>query len=64
VPFHITITGAYTGAIPGVPPEHAGAQVTLPVSGIAEVRDGRVDAVRAVTSRAAVRYQLTGAAPI
>jgi hypothetical protein len=64
VPFHITITGAYTGAIPGVPAEHVGAEVTLPVSGIAEVRDGRVEAVRAVTSRAAVRYQLTGASPI
>ena len=64
VPFHITVTGAYTGAIPGVPAEQAGAEVRLPVSGIAEVRDGRVDRVRAVTSRAAVRYQLTGASPI
>jgi predicted ester cyclase len=64
VPFHITVTGPYTGAIPGVPADHVGAEVTLPVSGIAEVRDGRVEAVRAVTSRVAVRYQLTGASPI
>ena len=64
VPFHVTITGAYTGTIRDVPAEHVGAEVALPVAGIAEVRDGKVDAVRVVTSRAAVRFQLTGASPI
>lgn len=64
VPFHVTITGTYTGEIECIPAEHAGAEVTLPVSGIAEVRDGRVHAVRAVTSRSAVRHRLTGVLPI
>jgi hypothetical protein len=64
VPFHITVTGPFTGAIDCIPAEHAGTTVTLPVAGIAEVRDGRVHAVRAVTSRSAVRHQLTGVLPI
>lgn len=64
VPFHVTLTGSYTGGISSIPAEHVGAEVTLPVAGIAQVRDGRVHAVRAVTSRAAIGYQLTGMLPI
>ncbi len=64
VPFHVTIAGGYAGGIPEVPDSHVGDPVTLCVSGIAEVAGGRVEAVRAVTSRATVRFQLTGAAPI
>ena len=37
---------------------------SLPMSGIATVRDGRVDAVRVVTSRSAINYQLTHTLPI
>ncbi len=64
VPFHVTMTGTYTGAIASIPDEHVGAEVTLPMSGIAEVRDGRVHAVRVVTSRSAINYQLTHTLPI
>jgi hypothetical protein len=65
VPFHVTLTGPYVGGIADVPSSHQGTPVTVQVSGIADVGDdGAIDVVRAVTTRMAVRAQLTGASPI
>jgi hypothetical protein len=65
VPFHVTMRGPYRGGIADVPDEHKGTEVTLHVAGIADVgSDGAVDRVHAVTTRMAVRAQLTGASPI
>jgi len=66
VPFHVTVRGPYRGGIAEVPDTHKGTEVTLQVAGIADV-DGAgagIERVQAITTRAVVRFQLTGAAPI
>jgi hypothetical protein len=65
VPFHVTLRGPYRGGIEGVPDSHKGSEVTLNVAGVATVgADASISDVRAVTSRATVRWQLTGESPI
>ena len=65
MPFHVTLRGPYRGGIVDVPDTHKGTEVTLHAAGIADVGDGgAISNVRAVTTRMAVRAQLTGASPI
>jgi hypothetical protein len=64
VPFHVTLRGPYRGGIDDVPDSHKGTEVTLQIAGIATVGDDGGLAVDAVSSRATVRWQLTGASPI
>jgi hypothetical protein len=66
VPFHATLRGPYRGGIADVPDTHKGTEVTLQVAGIADIGSAGtgIDRVQAITTRAVVRFQLTGASPI
>lgn len=66
VPFHVTLRGPYRGGIAEVPDTHKGTEVTLQVAGIADLdaSGAAVERVQAITTRAVVRFQLTGASPI
>jgi len=60
VPFHVTLTGTYRGGLGDAARDHVGQPASLLVAGVAEVADGAVAAVRAVTTRLLTLSQLTG----
>ncbi|OBK45281.1 hypothetical protein [Mycobacterium sp. 1081908.1] len=59
VPFHVTIRGPYRGGLGAAAEAHLGETATLHVAGIAQVADGAVASVRAVTARAQTLAELT-----
>lgn len=61
VAFHATLLGPYRGGLDGIDGGAVGTPVELPVAGLVRVGpDGRVDEVRAVTSRRSVALALRG----
>jgi hypothetical protein len=61
VAFHIRQRGRYAGSLRGVDAACVGREATLICAGIADVRDGAVRTLRAITDRAGVRRALARA---
>jgi hypothetical protein len=60
VPFHVTWTGTYRGGLGEAVDGHIGDAMALTAVGIAEVADGRVASVKAITGRLQAVTELTG----
>jgi hypothetical protein len=63
VPFHVTFTGTYNGALGDELTDHVGSTASLNVVGIARVDGGKVARVDAVTTRLQTIAELTGNDP-
>lgn len=62
VAFHVTLHGPYTGALGGVDPSATGEAVELNVAGIADVTDGTVSNLRAVSGKLGIILRLASRA--
>ena len=63
VPFHVTWKGTYRGGLGDELAGYVGDAIVFTAVGIAEVANGRVEAVDAITGRLQVVMELTGVTP-